>query len=111
MTASMTLLAALLLTSAARSTSWCPSWNHSLTLSGLALSYPPHLSLAVASSKLHTLQVNNAGMLPKSWTAQEFEQCIATNVAGPIQLAQQLLPHMTQRCAVVMVSSGRLEAH
>jgi NAD(P)-dependent dehydrogenase (short-subunit alcohol dehydrogenase family) len=52
------------------------------------------------------LQVNNAGILPKDWTAQAFEQCIATNVVGPIQLSQQLLPHMAKGSAVVMVSSG-----
>lgn len=53
-------------------------------------------------------QVNNAGILPLEWTREAFDRCLSTNVAGPVMLTEQLLPHMQQGGTVVMVSSGQV---
>ena len=38
--------------------------------------------------------VNNAAVMPLGWTAKELQLALRTNVQGPVQLAQQLAPHM-----------------
>jgi hypothetical protein len=70
-----------------------------------AATFPPALHRPATCAGLRP-QINNAGILPELWSRQALELCVATNVAGPVTLTQQLLPHMAQGSTVVMVSSG-----
>eukprot|EP01025_Chloroclados_australasicus_P069068 TRINITY_DN9680_c1_g1_i2.p1 TRINITY_DN9680_c1_g1~~TRINITY_DN9680_c1_g1_i2.p1 ORF type:complete len:263 (+),score=30.30 TRINITY_DN9680_c1_g1_i2:125-913(+) len=55
--------------------------------------------------QIHTI-VNNAGMMESGWTQELFDQTIKTNVVGPVQIVEQLLPCMQQNGRIVNVSSG-----
>ena len=52
------------------------------------------------------LLVNNAGFLSDRFDAAVARHTLAVNCFGPIQLTDRLLPLLSERAAVVMVSSG-----
>ena len=55
--------------------------------------------------------INNAGVMSSKDNAKtcpdlEYAKLVlATNTAGPINLTQQLLPHLSQNCRIINVSS------
>eukprot|EP01023_Acetabularia_acetabulum_P055225 TRINITY_DN6357_c0_g2_i3.p1 TRINITY_DN6357_c0_g2~~TRINITY_DN6357_c0_g2_i3.p1 ORF type:complete len:228 (-),score=23.77 TRINITY_DN6357_c0_g2_i3:226-909(-) len=55
--------------------------------------------------QIHTL-VNNAGILEQGWNQSLFEKTIKTNVEGPVQIVDQILPCMQEGGRIVNVSSG-----
>lgn len=50
--------------------------------------------------------MNNAAVMPLGWTAKELQLALRTNVQGPVQLAQQLAPHMRPGCLLPHIASA-----
>ncbi|KAK9824599.1 hypothetical protein WJX72_011612 [[Myrmecia] bisecta] len=50
--------------------------------------------------------INNAAIYQSGWTPEEFDTFKRTNYLGPVALARQLAPHMTEGGRIVNVSSG-----
>lgn len=52
------------------------------------------------------LLVHNAGVLSEEFNAAVARRTLAVNCFGPVQLTDRLLPHLSERACIVMVSSG-----
>eukprot|EP00210_Caulerpa_lentillifera_P006586 g6291.t1 len=52
------------------------------------------------------LLINNAGVMKKEWNKESFEFCLTTNLHGPMELTEKLVPYLAHGSRVVMVSSG-----